>query len=325
MPRMLTAVAIAMTLVWPRCCDAREDFVSARYIGPTDGYTRKIAIQIEQSSIYSGIVDVGPIDYQFFGPADGTGRSLVGAVMPTFGVEVETPLQSERRYTLTEIAFGPEPVVTNLASPGHYGQRRQSLVHAVVGAAIQLGWLRLDGTIQDSLNDNLNRDRMAAVQLLVWESVFETREAPERWSLSDGSFTASMGQTPGVKMELVTLAEHATTMLEGNLRVEGLRTMTTRDSQDRLVIVRTPERTRRLVRRVDGAAEYFDSSDTSSLDPNAAIQGPTPGSPNSGGFTVFSPPPFPPTSNVVPLPPAVWPGIAAIILVALYQSRKRAA
>lgn len=318
MARMLTVIAILISLVWPRCCDARGDFVSARYVGPTEGYTRKIAIQIEQSSTYSGIVDVGPIDFQFFAQAEGTGRSLVGSVLPTFGIEAESLFESERRYSLTEVAFGPEPVVTNLAGAGRYGQERQSLVHAVVGAAIQLGWLRPDGTIRDSFDDDLNRDRMAAVQLLVWESVFETRETPERWSVTDGSFTASLGQTPGVKAELAILAERATTVLEGNLSVEGLRTMTTRDSQDRLVIVRVPERKRRLVRRIDGAAVYFESSDSGSPDP-------TTGSPDPGGFILIppvSPPPPPP--NVVPLPPALWSGLIGIILVSVYQTRKRA-
>lgn len=318
---MPVAFASAAVLLGTRPCVARGDderigggSVSADYVGPTEGYTRKVPIHVEQLPLLSGIVVAGPIDYQFHGPAEGEGRSLVGAMLPTFGVEAEGVLSPERRYALREVRHGPEPIVNNLSSASRYGERGAALVHAVVGAAIRLRWLRSDGTLGDSGNVDTNCDRMAAMQLLVWESVLETRELPERWSMEDGTFTASLVDNPGVARELATLKRQAIAHLEGNLLVEGLRTMTSRDSQDRLVIVRPRERARVAVDRVRrlGGVDAEEESH---------VRGNVPGSPQPyGGFVAPVPPPPPPPN--VPLPRSALSGLVGLALVGLLWRRK---
>lgn len=294
-------------------CAARVDSVTATYVGPTANASRKIAVRIEQLPSLSGIVDVGAVDYQFTGPAEGAGESLAGTMMPTFGVEAETVLDTTRRFTIRPVGSGPEPVERNLAAPARYGQRRESLVHAVIGAAIRLRWLMPDGTIGQAADLDERRDRMAAVQLLVWESVLETHEAPERLSLSDGSFTASLGQTPGVGLKVAELSSVAGSMLESNAGVDGLRTITTRDSQDRLVIVPEHQPKPRVRRRIDRGV-YFDDSDSGSTSR-------VPGSPQPHGTVVI--PDNPPSPPTVPLPPAVWSGAVGLAIVAVLSRVRR--
>ncbi len=316
---MLLVTTVAMCALMSCGARAQEHTVSGRYVGPTPGFTRKIAVRIESRPLLCGIVDVGPIDYEFSSPASGDGRSLVGAVRPTFGVEAERLQDGTRDYTVREIAQGPEPTMNNIGGAARYGPQREAIVHAVFGAAIKLGWLRSDGAVVDARDDDENADRMAAVQLLIWESVFESREAPERWNLNDGNFSASLGQTPGVARKVAQLAARARVLLDGKVRVDGLRTITNNRVQDRLVIARSRVRRTVWVEREGGTGFELELDSGSPQKPVVV------GSPDPPGFVVPPPPPAPPPPGVVPLPSAFASGALGLALVALSSGRRRRA
>lgn len=164
---------------------------------------------------YSGDVGAGHMnfDYTDVDGLRGTGQFESGRFR-TFCIELQNVLNNSRMYDITEIADGPNPVAGN--GEGNYDLADETEVHAVVAAAIRLGWINPDLSSTDITTDTL----LSAIQVAIWQVL-----------LDNSVVTANV---PAISLEVAVLVAEAAT--DPTARVAGLRAMSNPDTQDMLFV-----------------------------------------------------------------------------------------
>lgn len=155
-------------------------------------------------------------DYTDFGGDRGAGQ-FSGGSFSTFCIELQNTLLGSRSYDVTSIQNSPNP------SPGNGGPQYDSAdeaeVHAVVAAAIRLGWINSDL----SAGANATNERLAAIQGQIWKVVLDL-------AVVTGHGT--------VGSEMLALQNEVSN--DPSATVAGLRAMLNADSQDQLFVVPLP-------------------------------------------------------------------------------------
>ncbi len=145
----------------------------------------------------------------------GNGQFASGSFR-TFCIELQDVQNGGNVYDVDTISNGPNP------SPGNggpaYDAADESEVNAVIAAAIRLGWINWDLSVNAATDIQL-----AAIQGQIWKVVLDN-------SVVTGNF--------GVGTEMAVLEAEAAT--NPNASVQFLRAMLNADSQDQLFIVPLP-------------------------------------------------------------------------------------
>jgi len=145
----------------------------------------------------------------------GAGQFASGS-FNTFCIELQNVRNGARVYDVANISDGPNPA-PGAGGPA-YDAADQAEVHAVIAAAIRLGWINGDLSAASATNHQL-----AGIQGQIWAVVL------------DNSVVTGNGQV-GIEM----LALQAEIAMDPTAGVAGLRAMLNADSQDQLFIVPLP-------------------------------------------------------------------------------------
>jgi hypothetical protein len=155
-------------------------------------------------------------NYTDVGGDRGAGQ-FSGGSFSTFCIELQNTLGGSRSYDVTSIQNSPNP------SPGNGGPQYDSAdeaeVHAVVAAAIRLGWINNDL----SAGANATNTRLAAIQGQIWKVVLD---------LAVVTGNGSVGTEMAALQAEITNDPSAT--------VSGLRAMLNANTQDQLFVVPLP-------------------------------------------------------------------------------------
>ena len=155
-------------------------------------------------------------NYTDVGGDRGAGQ-FSGGSFSTFCIELQNTLGGSRSYDVTSIQNSPNP------SPGNGGPQYDSAdeaeVHAVVAAAIRLGWINSDL----SAGANATNTRLAAIQGQIWKVVLD---------LAVVTGNGSVGTEMAALQAEITNDPSAT--------VSGLRAMLNANTQDQLFVVPLP-------------------------------------------------------------------------------------
>jgi hypothetical protein len=136
-------------------------------------------------------------------------------IFSTFCVEFQDVRNQTRGYDLISVTAGPNPIGGN--GEDAYDSLDEAELHAVVAAAIRLGW------INDDLSPNAESTdvRRAAIQAGIWRVLFD-----------NSSVTSNVAELTAAIAVLETEAAN-----EPDARIAGLRIMSNPDTQDMLFIV----------------------------------------------------------------------------------------
>ena len=161
--------------------------------------------------------DAGHNNFDCVGGGDRGAGQFAGGSFSTFCIELQNTLTGTRSYDVTGIQNSPNP------SPGNGGPQYDSAdeaeVHAVVAAAIRLGWINSDL----SAGANATNVRLAAIQGQIWKVVLDL-------AVVTGNGT--------VGSEMAALQSEIDN--DPSATVAGLRAMLNADTQDQLFVVPLP-------------------------------------------------------------------------------------
>lgn len=162
--------------------------------------------------------NAGHMEFQYSGPipSNAVGQ-FRNSTFFTFCIELQQVGRNPEPYDIRKISDAPNPSSSNGGMP--YGSADEQEVHAVVAAAIRLGWLNSDISLGTA-----SQNELAAIQGMIWKVLF------------DGSTV--VGNTAGVTAAMATLEAEAAS--DPNARVQNLRAMANPDAQDQLYIVPLP-------------------------------------------------------------------------------------
>jgi hypothetical protein len=135
----------------------------------------------------------------------------------TFCIELQNVSRSPESWTIQKLSEAPNPSSSNGGLP--YGAGDAQEVHAVVAAAIRLGWINGDLSAASA-----GQTELAAIQGMIWKVLF------------DGSTV--VGNQTQVTAAMAALEAEAA--LDPFARVKGLAAMTNADAQDQLYVVPLP-------------------------------------------------------------------------------------
>lgn len=162
--------------------------------------------------------------YNASSPRPGIGQ-FENANFSTFCIEIQGVQGGFRDFDIVQIDDAPNP-------GSSYGTARADLVHAAIKAAINLGWINKDL----SLNTGTNA-QIAAIQAAIWSAVSST--SPGAVSFSDDSSVAGSADITEADNAYSLLLSTAAGFAPGT-RVSGLRAMVNSGSQDMLYVVPLP-------------------------------------------------------------------------------------
>lgn len=154
-------------------------------------------------------------EYTDVGGDRGIGQ-FAGGTFATFCIELQGIANGSQSYEIDSIRNAPDP------SPGlggAYDSADEAEVNAVVAAAIRLGWINSDLSLNAASNHQL-----AAIQGMIWKVVLDE--------------AVVTGENATVASHMATL--QAEIDLDPNATVDHLRAMVSADSQDQLYIVPLP-------------------------------------------------------------------------------------
>lgn len=154
--------------------------------------------------------------YTDVGGDRGAGQ-FAGGSFSTFCIELQTTANGSQSYDLAYIHESPNPAPGN-GGP-QYDLADAAEVHAVIAAAIRLGWIESDL----SAGAGATNTRLAAIQGQIWKVVLD-----EAVVTGNGSVATQMS------------ALQAEIALDPSATVAGLRAMLNADTQDQLYIVPLP-------------------------------------------------------------------------------------
>ncbi|MDF1809964.1 MAG: hypothetical protein P1U42_09740 [Phycisphaerales bacterium] len=157
-------------------------------------------------------------DYTDMGGDRGAGQFASGSFV-TFCIELQNVRTGSYTYDVDSIANGPNP--EGGAGVPAYDAADEAEVHAVVAAAIAMGWLNADLSANTVTNAQL-----AGIQGMIWKMV-----------LDNSTVEAAAGQT-----DVATAMADIQNYMDNNTwgTVAGLKAMINEDTQDQLFIVPLP-------------------------------------------------------------------------------------
>ncbi len=217
--------------------------VQMRFVGMSAGESGTINV-VSTGSVLTTFA--GALRHEFSGPATGEGLGLVGHTLQTYCIELESVNSNFQPCDVTSVAAAPNDAPGNPNFNGPYGAQREARVHAVIGAAMAAGWI--DNKMQLFAGADIN-SRGAAIQLLVWEALFEPGNAGPlpAFNLATGNFFVSAGYATGLGYANGLLASVNNFLQAGYLN-GGLRAVTGSTNaggghtniQDQLVVIPLP-------------------------------------------------------------------------------------
>lgn len=234
---------IATLVVAGSAASVLADTVQMRFVGTGPGENGNVTV----ASIGGAFnTFAGAFRHEFAGPATGLGSALVGQTLQTYCIELEPVNNQFQPCEIEDVADAPNDAPGNPNFNGPYGALREARVHAVIGAAFLAGWI--DSRMQLTASAQ-QAGRGAAIQLLVWESLFEpgSAAAPSGWNLGAGNFVVNSGFSTGLGLANGLIAS-VNTLFSANYVFGGLRAVTGATNaqgghtniQDQLVVVPLP-------------------------------------------------------------------------------------
>ena len=202
--------------------DARADSLSGAFNGIDRGQSRVVNVTLRDRPALNNSYYAGSLMHTI------GGTSAVGLFCIEFDQAVEF---GGHDYAVLDIADAGD-------GSTNFGAERTDRVHAIVGAALGLGWMERGSMLVGSGDLNIDRDRGAAIQLLLWESLEE--DAGSAWDLGSGAFVANLGLLDGVSDRVAELMDYINERELLGQRVAGLAALASDTSQDQLVVVPLP-------------------------------------------------------------------------------------
>lgn len=171
------------------------------------------------SILIDGVAEnAGHMEYSYSGPIP---TNAVGQFRNqtffTFCIELQQVSRNPEPWDIRSISDAPNPASSNGGMP--YGSADEQEVHAVLAAAIRLGWVNSDLSLNSATNNQL-----AAIQGMIWKVLFDN-------STVEGS---------GAGVIAAMAALEAEAALDPSARVANLRAMSNPDAQDSLYVVPLP-------------------------------------------------------------------------------------
>ena len=211
------------------------DTLNATYTGVDKNASRVVGVQIQGQPSLNGSYYAGSMNHTIHSTDSPALGGLTGKSVGLFCIEFEQNAQkSSNVYNVQTIDDAPD----NPNDSTNYGVIKSDKVHAVIAAALELGWMQRGKMLVKTGNKGLDRDRGAAIQLLIWESLFEDDNAG--WDLLDGEFIANVQNKAGIKNRVTDLLNSIDENQFLGERVSGLYALTSDQTQDQLVVVPLP-------------------------------------------------------------------------------------
>jgi hypothetical protein len=162
--------------------------------------------------------NAGHMEYTYTGPipTQAVGQ-FKNSTFYTFCIEIQQVNRNPVGWDIQKISQAPNPSSSNGGLP--YGNADEQEVHAVLAAAVRLGWINADLSAASA-----GQTELAAIQGMIWKVLF------------DGSTV--VGNQAQVTAAMATLETEAAT--DPFARIKGLRAMTNPDAQDQLYVVPLP-------------------------------------------------------------------------------------
>lgn len=162
--------------------------------------------------------NAGHMEYTYTGPIPANaGGQFANATFNTFCIELQHISRDSETWDIRRISEAPNPVSSNGGVP--YGTSDEDEVHAVLAAAIRLGWINADLSAASA-----GRSELAAIQGEIWKALFDS--------------STVTGNSASVSAAMAAL--EAEVANDPTARVKGLRAMTNANAQDQLYIVPLP-------------------------------------------------------------------------------------
>ncbi len=217
---------------------AVADTVQMRYVGSP--YVRGVSVTVLSQSPMAQNTAAGVLQHEFAAPASGLGLGLAGRTLQTWCIELQNISSVFNTYQIVDIAAAPVASSNNPNGTGPYGSARANRVHAVMGAALAAGWIDSYLQVVQNASASVLSDRAAAIQLLVWESLFEpgSNAVPVGWDLASGNFRSTTNAA--MAANAATLIAGAEQLLASHFRFQGLYAAAGTAGQDQLVVVPLP-------------------------------------------------------------------------------------
>lgn len=236
-----TRLGLLLAVLAGSAASASADTVNMTFVGVGAG--RSGQISYDGGTTFHGTF-AGILNQSFSGPATGLGTALVGQTLQSYCIELEGLTFATRNMEITSVSNAPVDPAGNPNFNGPYGAVRAARVAAVMGAAFNAGWI--DARIQST--GLMTNARAAAIQLLVWESLFEpgSNANPVGWDLTNGNFQTT--GFAGAAAEVAAIVGDVATLFAGGYRFSGLRALVGQtngngshtDIQDQLVVIPLP-------------------------------------------------------------------------------------
>ncbi len=213
-------------------------------LGATSGVAMGSTINgLYQSSVNSGLrqaiaisagnFSVGALTHNWSG---GTGElAAYNGQWASFCIDNQTVSGSTVTFTMVDVTDAPIANSGNFGNPGNnYSAMQRQRLNAIALAARDAGYLNSLGFY----NVASGGDASAAIQLLVWESLWESTSGAG-WNLGAGTMTAS-SVPAGVQAVVNALITSATTIFNDANTQILVRSFSTNGGQDQMVLVPLP-------------------------------------------------------------------------------------
>lgn len=167
---------------------------------------------------FTGGIQGGYMNFAYAGPSARPGiGQFTNATFQTFCIELQNVSGGMFDWEVVDVATAPNPGV-----PNAYGAAVEGRIHAIVAAAISLGWIAGDLSGATS-------DQATAIQAGIWAAIGSDNATIDLADV-DGNAT----------IDALWATLHAAYSSDTDARVSGLMAMTTEGSQDMLYVVPLP-------------------------------------------------------------------------------------
>ncbi len=195
-------------------CSAGIASAGGDFVAEFDGlFGRNLAISIDGE-----LFNAGHMEHSYDGPIPtNAGGQFRNETFFTFCIELQDTSRDPEDWSIVKIGEAPNPASSNGGVP--YGNSDAQEVHAVIAAAIRLGYINAD--LSQAAG---GRSELAAIQGMIWKVLFDD-------STVEGATTSVSTAMAAIEAEAAN---------DPSARVAGLRAMVNADAQDQLYIVPLP-------------------------------------------------------------------------------------
>lgn len=164
-------------------------------------------------------------------PAPGTGGGqFASGSFATFCIELDQTAGGAA-YNIVDLSAAPNPPTggANPNNPNSYGSAIATRIATAAKAGMLAGWIGSDLSLITSGNASTDKARMAAIQAVIWEAIYDT-----------GSFDRTSGNVVSTSVTMNSMWDQLAAHFANDGQVAGLRAAVSSNRQDQLYVVPLP-------------------------------------------------------------------------------------